>query len=222
MSDNQEKKDISVLEPIPNLPTVSGRDLQNYIDFKNAGFPAISSLPRESIPKMLDMYLDGFSHREIARFFRVKIEIVFYHADKDNWYSQLMVNLKDLEDSAALKLHIYQNKTPDFYMALGGFIRKNLQTSIDQYKKTGDIRILDSINTSLVDKIVKIDTFLKEASNNNPNKDTNINVNLFNNTSQKENDAIDVTPNSGESLATADVLRAIADLKRKNQADKKK
>jgi len=221
---SEDKKDLPTQPPesVPNLPTIQGKDLQDYRDFIEAGMPAISSLPRESVPKMLDMYLDGYSHREIARFFRTKIEIVLYHADKGNWYQQLIVSVKEVADSSALKLQLYQNKTPEFYMALGGFIRKNMQVSMDQYKRTGDVRILDTINAALVDKIIKIDSFIKDATSD-PKVPATTNINIFGNASvEKKEDSIDVTPASIPTAgSTADVLKAIADLKRKNQAEKK-
>lgn len=221
MSENENKE--LVVKSL--LPAVSNKDLEDYLKFKEEGSPGIGKVSSNQLDLMREMYLEGSSLREISNRLRLNKNIVFYMAERYKWQEELVEKIQSMALSRALKMDIYQNQTPDFYVSLGNLIRKNLQKSVDQYMTTKDPRILDSMNLSLIDKAVKIDTFLKESTGQSP-KDSPPPSAVFNimgnATIQKEEPAIDVTPvDSAPSASTADVLRAIADLKRKKATLKK-
>ena len=79
------------------------------------------------------------------------------------------------------------------------------------------------MNVSIIDKLVKVDTFLRDSLDpKNTVPSTQINI-INNPPPQEGSSAIDVTPKANElESSTGDVLRAIADLKRKQAEIKNK
>lgn len=209
----------------PKIPMITGKRLIRYVEWIEDGMPYVSSVDHHDIKKMENMFMEGENVYRIARLFGARVNVVIYHAEKNEWYDKLMEKMTETVSSKDFKISLYQNQTPDFYASLGSFLRKNVQHTIDQYSRTGDPRILDTMNVSLIDKIVKVDTFLKDSLDpKNPASATQINI-INNNTAQESDDTseIDVTPKPNDmSSSTGDVLKAIADLKRRQAEQKKK
>jgi hypothetical protein len=209
----------------PKLSHIPEKDLIEYMEFIEAGMPGLGQTKHGDEQKMFDWYMDGFSVREISMKTRFKKEIVYYFMEKYNWHEQFIERAQDMIMTQTSKMAIYQNQTPEFYIELGYLIRKSLQKSIDQYRSTKDPRILDSLNASLIDKAVKIDTFLKDIQERSKNPDTpNIVVNNYAAPENPSSDTIDVTPNNNEEPKLLEepssLLKALAELKRKRQNTK--
>jgi hypothetical protein len=201
-------------EPTTDLTVDDRQSINKFIE---AGMPGLGAVNEATLARMMDLYLEGKLHRQIARTVRVEKVLVMYLADKFNWYQLRREYLHELELTIRNRLLESKIVSQDFLLQLTQVWQKKIGSQITEYLRTGDENHANNINLKEIDKYLKtIEMLHKITAEGAPKKPMApaVGLNLGDGVTVKKvgDNEVEITP---KSKTIGDVLKQFADSRRK-------
>lgn len=161
MSD--EPKEVALL---PQADFTS-KDLQLIEQFKEDGMLGLHTLIESDVERMMGLYMDGKSYRQISTITRKARPIILYLAHKFNWFELRKEYLDEL--SVTLKEKVTESKlqSQEFLLHLVTAYQKKIGRNIDQYLRTDNVEFADRIDNRDLGTLFKTVELLHKLSNEN-------------------------------------------------------
>jgi hypothetical protein len=202
----------------------SEREIQRIVEFEQNGLQGVSKLSDEQYKLAYKMYLEGCSYDIISNRFHIKKDVILYRAWKDQWYSAKKAKLLELSESIVDRINIAKADSVSFLVDLVQFSHEYYKDKIDQYRKTKDDRIVETLDMKQLEKYFKtiemLDKLTKvgEGAEGKDSKTPLVNV-IFNGIASvsREGNTMSVTPDKKEELTEEALLKQIAELERKKE-----
>jgi len=147
-----DSKDISL---IPHNDFTM-KDLELIEKFKEDGMLGLHTLLPTDVERMMSLYIDGKSYRQISSLLKKNREIVLFLAHKFKWFELRAEYLDELH--ATLKGKILEAKLQDqeFLLHLSLAYKKKIGKNIDQYLRTDDSQFYDKIDNKDLSTLMKV------------------------------------------------------------------
>lgn len=158
-----DPKDLSV---IPHSDFTM-RDLELVEQFKEGGMLGLHTLTDVDVERMMSLYMDGKSYRQIAALLKKNKTIVLFLAHKFKWFELRAEYLDELH--ATLKGKIVEAKLQDqeFLLHLSLAYKKKIGKNIDQYLRTDNSEFYDQINSRDLGTLMKVMEMLHKLNSEN-------------------------------------------------------
>ena len=143
------------------------KDLELIEKFKEDGMLGLHTLTDVDVERMMALYIDGKSYRQIASLLKKNKEIVLFLAHKFKWFELRSEYLDEL--NATLKNKIIEAKLQDqeFLLHLSLAYKKKIGKNIDQYLRTDDSKFYDQIDNKDLGTLMKVMDMLHKLDSNN-------------------------------------------------------
>lgn len=214
MSD--ETKEVALL---PQADFTS-KDLALIEQFKENGLLGLHTLVESDVERMMGLYMDGKSYRQIANLTKKNRAIVLYLANKFNWFELRKEYLDELQ--ATLKEKVTESKlqSQEFLLHLVLAYQKKIGRNIDQYLRTDNVEFADRIDNRDLGTLFKTVELLHKLSNENIGNQNDKAMVALNGLS----DGVTITKTGANSVEItpkpsgfASKLKQFADLKREQE-----
>lgn len=218
---SEDNKPVVVEEPISDFSDRDMRNIQRYVD---EGLPGIATVDADKMARIMDMYLSGKTYRQIAQTMSMDKAMVLYLSHKFNWFivrREYLVELESLIRNRIIESKIVQQ---DFLLQLTQMWEKKIGTNIKKYLATDNEEFANNIDLKEVDKYLKTVEILhrlgsEKSAGGSGTPAVGLNVGDGVTIVKKSDNEVEITP---KSKAIGDVLKALADERRENEAVKKK
>ncbi|MEM4601888.1 MAG: hypothetical protein QW808_03200 [Desulfurococcaceae archaeon] len=190
------------------------RQLKAYI---SNGMPGLHAMTEQKQARAFQLYNAGRGYDEIANMICVRKEAILYIADRERWYDQKMEKYENMVNALRPRLTVIQVESKHFLMDLVQATHTYYRDRMDEYLRSKDPKVLDSINHKWLDKYLKaLELLYKLDNKDNPANAPTVNLAIPEGSEIKRVDqnTVQVTPtqNSKEDLAA--ILEALAELNR--------
>jgi antitoxin (DNA-binding transcriptional repressor) of toxin-antitoxin stability system len=158
-----DSKDVSI---IPQSDFTM-KDLELIEEFKDSGMLGLHTLAETDVERMMALYMDGKSYRQIASLLKKNKSIILFLAHKFKWFEIRTEYLEEL--NASLKGKIIEAKLQDqeFLLHLSLAYKKKIGKNIDQYLRTDDSKFYDQIDNKDLGTLMKVMEMLHKLSSEN-------------------------------------------------------
>lgn len=166
------------------------------------------------INNLFALYMSGKTYTEVSKISRVKKDMVLYMAAKMKWYEKRMEYLDDIQKNITKKITETRTESLNFIASLISMHHRYYGDAINDYLKTGDRTIVDSLDLKQLTQYFKSIEILERILNPvNVNRGSGSNTTVNINTpggkvEQVDDRTIEITPGNA-----GDALRALAELK---------
>lgn len=201
----------------------SDKEIEKIVQFEQNGLQGISKLSDEQYKLAYKMYLEGCSYDLISNRFHIKKDVILYRAWKDQWPKAKKMKLIELSESIVDRISIAKADSVSFLVDLIQFSHEYYKEKIDQYRKTKDDRIVETLDMKQLEKYFKtiemLDKLTKISEDGKDSKTPLVNV-IFNGIAsiKKDGNTMSVTPDKKEELTEEAMLKQIAELERKKES----
>jgi uncharacterized protein YnzC (UPF0291/DUF896 family) len=206
---------------IPNADFTM-KDLELIEKFKENGMLGLHTLVDTDVERMMGLYLDGKSYRQIASLLKKNKAIVLFIAHKFKWFELRREYLDELQ--ATLKDKVLESKlqSQDFLLHLVLAYQKKIGKNIDQFLRTDNEEFADKVDNKDLGTLFKTMELLHKLSNenlSNPNDKSMVSLNGLSDggvtITKTGANSVEITPKSPFSSK----LKQFADLKRQAEKD---
>ncbi len=205
-------------EPTTDL---SSDDLTKVLAYKEAGMPGLAALEPPKMQKIMDLYLDGKSYRQISNIVRVDKTLIMYMSDRFNWYMMRREYLNELE--ARQRHEILEAKLEDKNTLLNftHMFRRKFNSNITKYLQTDDERFANEIDLKELDRYLKIIDVVHKLGYDGKESKPAVGLNLGEGVTIKKtgDNEVEITP---KQKTIADALKQFADMRREEEEKKKR
>jgi uncharacterized protein YnzC (UPF0291/DUF896 family) len=160
MSDNKE---------VSLLPTAdfTMKDLELIEKFKENGMLGLHTLTEVDAERMMGLYMDGKSYRQIAQVTKKNKSIILFLAHKFKWFELRKEYLDELQ--ATLKEKIVESKlqSQEFLLELVLAYQKKVSKNVHQYLRTDNAEFADQIDPKDINTVLKVMELLHKLSAEN-------------------------------------------------------
>ena len=143
------------------------KDLELVEKFKENGLLGLHTLTDVDVERMMSLYLDGKSYREISTLLQKNKSVVLFLAHKFKWFELRRDYFEELD--ATLKPKLIQAKLQDqaFLLHLTLAYKKKIGKNIDQYLRTDNAEFHDKIDKGDVGTMMKLMEMIHRLSSEN-------------------------------------------------------
>lgn len=158
-----DSKDLSVIQN----SDFTMKDLELIEQFKEDGMLGLHTLTDIDVERMMNLYMDGKSYRQIAVLLKKNKTIILFLAHKFKWFELRAEYLDELH--ATLKNKIVEAKLQDqeFLLHLSLAYKKKIGKNIDQYLRTDNSEFYDQINNRDLGTLMKVMEMLHKLNSEN-------------------------------------------------------
>lgn len=158
-----DSKDLSVIKNTD----FTMKDLELIEQFKENGMLGLHTLTDVDVERMMALYMDGKSYRQIASLLKKNKQVVLFLAHKFKWFELRAEYLDELQ--ATLKNKIIEAKLQDqeFLLHLSLAYKKKIGKNIDQYLRTDNSEFYDQINRGDLGTLMKVMEMIHKLSSEN-------------------------------------------------------
>ena len=144
------------------------KDLETIEKFKEDGMLGLHTLVETDVERMMGLYMDGKTYREIAALTKKNKAIILFLAHKFSWFEMRREYLDELH--AIMKDKIIDAKLQDqaFLLHLSLAFKKKIGRNIDSYLRTDDVKFADQIDNKDLSTLLKIMELTQRFNSDNP------------------------------------------------------
>jgi len=196
------------------------KDLEAIEKFKEDGMLGLHTLVETDVERMMGLYMDGKTYRQIAQVTKKNKTVILFLANKFKWFELRKEYLDELQ--ATLKDKVLESKlqSQEFLLELVLAYQKKISKNIHQYLRTDDEKFADNVDNRDIATILKIMELLHKLNVENAgsvNKDAAL-VGLNGlgegmTITKVGNNSVEITPKSPFSSK----LKQFADMKREQE-----
>lgn len=193
------------------------KDLESIDKFKENGLLGLHTLTDVDVERMMNLYLDGKSYRQIAQLTKKNKNVILFLAHKFKWFELRKEYLDEL--LATLKDKVMESKlqSQEFLLHLVLAYQKKIGKNIDQYLRTDNEEFADRVDSKDLTSLLKVMELLHRLSAENlanPNDKALVGLNGLGEgvtITKTGNNSVEITPKSSP---VSSKLKQFADLKR--------
>lgn len=143
------------------------KDLEAIQKFKDDGMLGLHTLTDTDHERMMSLYLDGKSYRQLANLTKKSKNVILFLAHKFKWYELRKEYLDELH--ATLKDKVMESKlqSQDFLLELILAYQKKIGKNIHQYLRTDDEKFADKVDQKDVGTLLKVMEILHRLNSEN-------------------------------------------------------
>ena len=170
---SEDKKELALL-PYADFTM---KDLETIEKFKEDGLIGLHTLVESDMERMMNLYMDGKTYRQIASLTKKPKAVVLFLANKFSWFELRKEYLDEL--SATLKDKVMESKlqSQEFLLHLVLAYQKKIGKNIDQYLRTDNTEFADRVDAKDLTALLKVMELLHRLNNENignPNNDKSL------------------------------------------------
>lgn len=219
------------------LPTLNGvmnelavrkeftkQDLIELEEYKAQGLPDIATATPEILKKVMELYLEGRTYREISMTLKVKRAMVMYLAQRFDWWSIRRNYLEEMQNQITQRVIDSKLSSQTFLLKLIHNWERKMGKQIDAFVRSGEEPKGGVIDFKEVDKYLKTVEVLHKLTSDTSGKlrQPAIGLNVGDGvTISKDGNTMVISPASKE-RTVAEMLKQIADAKRQEDEEKLK
>ena len=143
------------------------KDLQAIEKFKEDGMLGLHTLTDTDVERMMGLYLNGKSYRQIAQVTKKNKTVILFLAHKFNWFELRRDYLEELSVTLPGKVLDSKLQSQEFLLELVLAYQKKIGKNIHQYLRTDDEKFADNIDNRDLGVLLKIIEMLHKLSNEN-------------------------------------------------------
>jgi uncharacterized protein YnzC (UPF0291/DUF896 family) len=159
----EETKDLSLM---PHADFTM-KDLEMVEKFKENGMLGLHTLVDTDVERMMGLYMDGKSYRQIANLTKKNKAIILFLAHKFKWFELRREYLDELQ--ATLKDKIMESKlqSQEFLLELVLAYQKKISKNVHQYLRTDNEEFADRVDQKDIGTVLKVMELLHRLNNEN-------------------------------------------------------
>jgi len=146
--------------------------------FKDDGLPGISKITPDQMTQMFELYMQGRTYNQISQIVNVKKGIVLYFSEKSQWYAQKQAYLTDMSNHLSGKISAAKMESVDFLADTFYFFQQYYKSKMDNYAKTKDDRIVESMSSKFLPYMFKAAESLQKIGDENSKNAAAVNINV--------------------------------------------
>jgi len=214
---SEEKKPTVIVEPTTDL---SQDDMAKVVAYAEAGMPGLAQLDQAKYHKVMDLYLDGKSYRQISQIVRVDKTLIMYLSNKFNWYMMRREYLHELDNAERQRLIESKIESKDFLLQLTHAWKRKIGGNITKYLQTDDERFMNEIDLKEVDRYLKAIDIIHKLSYDKDGGKPAVGLNLGEGVTIKKtgDNEVEITP---KQKTMGDALKQFADMRREEERKKR-
>lgn len=201
------------------------KDLETIEKFKEDGMLGLHTLVDTDVERMMGLYLDGKTYRQISNVTKKNKAVVLFLAHKFKWFELRKDYLEELHATLPNKVLESKLQSQEFLLHLTLAYQKKIGKNIDQYLRTDDEKFADKIDSKDLSSLLKVIELLHRLSNENlgnPNNDKSL-VGLNGlgegvTITKTGSNSVEITPKASP---FASKLKQFADLQRQQEKENK-
>jgi hypothetical protein len=202
-------------EPTTDL---TEQDMGKIALFKEEGMPGLAVMMADDgmYVKMMNLYLDGKSYRQVSQIVRIDKTLIMFLSDKFGWYMMRREYLHELEMRQRQDLIESKIEDKDMLLQFMHMWRKRFGSSINKYLQTGDERWANEIDLKAFDRYLKTVDMLHKLSHDGKIDKPAVGLNLGDGVTitRKGDNEVEITP---KQRTIKDALKQFADMRREEE-----
>lgn len=139
---SEESKDLALI-PFNDFTI---KDLETIKKFKEDGLLGLHTILETDVERMMGLYMDGKSYREIANLVKKNKAVVLFLAHKFSWFEFRKEYLDELKATLPNKIIESKLESQKFLLHLITAYKKKIGKNIDQYLRTDNAEFADKID----------------------------------------------------------------------------
>lgn len=143
------------------------KDLEIIEKFKEDGMIGLHTLVESDHERMMSLYLDGKSYRQIALLTKKHKSVVLFLAHKLKWFELRKEYLDELKATLPDKILDSKIQSQEFLMELIMAYRKKIGRNINEYLRTDNVEFHDRIDKNDVMTVMKVMELLHKLNSEN-------------------------------------------------------
>jgi hypothetical protein len=143
------------------------KDLETIEKFKEGGLLGLHALTDTDVERMMGLYLDGKSYRQIAQVTKKNKNVILFLAHKFKWFELRKEYLEELAATLPGKILESKLQSQEFLLHLTLAFQKKIGKNVDQYLRTDDTKFADNIDNKDLSTLLKIIEMLHKLGNEN-------------------------------------------------------
>ena len=197
------------------------KDLEMVEKFKEGGMLGLAQITDVDVERMMGLYLDGKTYRQVANLTKKNKSIVLFLAHKFKWFELRSEYLEELQATLPQKILESKLQSQEFFLHLVLAYQKKIGKNIDQYLRTDNEEFADKIDAKDLNALLKITELLHRLSSenlSNPGDKSLVGLNGLGEgvtITKTGNNSVEITPKSPFS----NKLKQFADLKRAQEKE---
>lgn len=215
-----EEKQLSLI-PFADF---TSKDLEIIDQFKENGMMGLHTLSDIDIERMMGLYMDGKSYRQIANLLKKKRDIILFLSHKLKWYELRKEYLDELHTTLKDKVTESKLQSQEFLLELVLAYQKKIGKNIHQYLRTDDDKFADKVDQKDVGTLLKVMELLHRLNTENLGNINNDKALVgFNGLGQGMTitktgaNSVEIMPTNPSNFSTK--LKQFADLKREKEKE---
>ena len=143
------------------------KDMELIEKFKDNGMLGLHTLVDTDVERMMGLYMDGKSYRQIAQVTKKNKAVILFLAHKFGWFELRKDYLDELH--ATLKDKVMESKlqSQEFLLELVLAYQKKVSKNIHQYLRTDNEEFADKIDPKDINTVLKVMELLHRLSSEN-------------------------------------------------------
>ena len=143
------------------------KDLELVEKFKEDGMLGLHTLVDTDVERMMALYLDGKTYRQIAQVTKKNKAVVLFLAHKFKWFELKKEYLDELVATLPAKIIDSKIQSQEFMLEMILAYQKRVSINTHQYLRTGNDEFMDRIDPRDLTTIMKLTELLHKLSNEN-------------------------------------------------------
>lgn len=196
------------------------KEVERINTYVSNGCVGLESLVKDDhkVNNLFALYMSGKTYTEISKISRVKKDIVLYMAAKMRWYEKRMEYLDDIQKNITKKITETRTESLNFIASLISMHHKYYGDAINDYLRTGDREIVESLDLKQLTQYFKSIELLEKILNpsnisRGGGSNTTVNINTpGGKVEQVDEKTIEITSDN-----TGDILKKLTELKDQNK-----
>lgn len=196
------------------------KDLQLIEKFKEDGMLGLHTLVETDVERMMGLYLDGKTYRQISNLTKKNKAVVLFLANKFKWFELRKEYLEELQATLPDKILESKLQSQEFLLTLILAYQKKISKNIDQYLRTDNVEFADRVDNKDLGVVLKIMEMLHKLNVENLGASDKPLVGLNGlgegvTVTKTSNNSIEITPKEPTKFSSK--LRQFANLKREQE-----
>lgn len=159
----EEKKEIALL---PHADFTM-KDLAAIEKFKENGMLGLHTLVDTDVERMMGLYLDGKTYRQISQVTKKNKSVILFLAHKFKWFELRSDYLDELRATMPDKIIESKLQSQEFLLELVLAYQKKVSKNIHQYLRTDNEEFADRIDPKDINTVLKVMELLHKLSSEN-------------------------------------------------------
>jgi transposase len=216
----EEKVEETAMSTIPHADFTM-RDLEAVSKFKENGMLGLHAIVDVDVERMMALYMDGKSYRQIAQVLKKDKTIILFLAHKFKWFEIRQDYLAEL--TATLKDKIVESKlqSQEFLLEVILAYQKKISRNIHQYLRTDSESFVDRIDPKDIGTVLKVMELLHKLNHETlgtPGDKSMVGLNGLGEgvtITKTGANSVEITPKPPSAVSSR--LKAFADFKREQE-----